>query len=231
MRKFFAAPLICFALVACGESGEQNDLVIVTGEEARVTLSHPTDPAKDLSIQIGSEEGVIVLDASGNVLHQTNDGRVVGIDVRDGFFITIDNGDPATAFPITVLAAANTTRNTLDVYMLEPDDGALLFILDEPVPLNFDDPVDLCLFRSAESDILYAFVSTREGAVSQWQLYDSGRGTVRATIQRTWSVGRAAGQCATDDVNGWFDVVEPGAGVWRYGAEPKDSFNDRTLVQ
>lgn len=188
------------------------------------------DPAKSLVIGTDKKSGLIVYNLDGQIVHQNSDGRMNKVDVRGGYPITTNNGDPATATPTIIVAATNRTSKEISVYAMNPEAGVLTNILVEPIPSNFDEPYGLCLYRSAVNGNLYVYATDTEGTVSQWQLYDNGLGKLRATIQRTWPVGRKADGCVADDANGWVFISEEAAGIWRYGAEPKDSFNERVSI-
>lgn len=191
---------------------------------------NPEDPSKSLVIGTDKKNGLGVYDLSGALIYQNKDGRMNNVDVRGGFPITTNNGDPTTAKPTVIVAATNRTAKEISVYAMDPDSGVLSDIMAEPIPSNFDDPYGLCLYRSAVNDKLYVYANDTDGNVSQWQLYDNGLGQLRATIQRTWPVGSQTEGCVADDANGWVFIGEEATGIWRYGAEPKDSFNERLSV-
>jgi len=194
---------------------------------------HPADPSKSLVIGTDDKNGLVVYNMNGEVVGQTSDGHMNAVDVRSGYPITTDNGDPSTATPTIVVAATNDTTKEIAVYAMDPETGALSDIMVEPIPSNLDEPYGLCLYRSAVNGNLYVYASGKGsagGTVSQWQLYDNGLGKLRATIQRTWPVASGVGGCVADDANGWVFIGEEATGIWRYGAEPKDSFGERARV-
>lgn len=187
---------------------------------------NPADPAQSLIVGTDKKRGLIVYDLTGAIVYENADGRMNNVDVRSDVPITTNDGDPATAASAVIVAATNRTDKTIAVYALDAGTGELSDILDEPIPSNFDDPYGLCLYRSAVNGNLYVFANDTEGNVSQWLLYDSGRGSLRGTIMRTWSVGSQTEGCVADDANGVVFIGEENAGIWRYGAEPKDSVED-----
>ncbi len=248
--KSLAAALVCTAslmLTACGEDDEPapapaDTVDVLPFAETEPVISeddaaddpaiwvNPDDPSKSLIIGTDKKNGLVVYDLSGNIVFQNDDGRLNNVDLRAGYPITSDNANPATAVDAIVVAATNRTDKTIAVYTLDPVSGALSPILDEPIPSNFEDPYGLCMYRSAVNGNLYVFANSKDGVVSQWQLYDSGRGSLRSTIQRTWQIGSQPEGCVADDANGVVYIGEEAVGVWRYGAEPKDSFDERTQV-
>ena len=214
-------------LAACGDVNSPGQSGEAAGEAAEVTWVDSTNPAHTLILSTDEQGYLVVTNPAGAITFQSKEGGFVGLSLRSEFPITTNNGDPETALPISVVASVDTGDQSIGLFMLEPDSGGLLPILDEPVHTQ---PAGVCLYLSAVSGQLYLFVTDRDGTVSQWQLYDSGRGTIRGTIQRTWSIGGRASRCKADDANGWVDIDQLGVGAWRYGAEPKDSFNERTKI-
>ena len=244
---FVSGALFAATLVACSQdespAAVPSDTVSVTptAETAPVKGSkdaaddpaiwvNPEDPAKSLVIGTDKKTGLIVYDLSGAIVYQNSDGRMNNVDVRSGYPITTDNGNPETAKLTIIVAATNRTSKTIAVYAMDPDTGALSDIMVEPIPSNMEDPYGLCLYRSAVNGKLYVYANDKDGTVSQWQLYDSGIGHLRYTLQRNWPVGSQTEGCVADDANGVVYIGEEGTGIWRYGAEPKDSFNERTSV-
>lgn len=192
--------------------------------------ANPNDPSQSLVIATDKKTGLVVYDLSGNIVYQNADGRMNTVDVRSGYTITTDNGNPATATPTVIVAATNHSNGTIAVYKMNPETGVLTDVMAEPIPSKFKDPYGLCLYRSAATGKLYVYANDKDGTVSQWQLYDNGLGQLRGTIQRTWSVGGQTKGCVADDANGVVYIGEKETGIWRYGAEPKDSFKERMAV-
>jgi 3-phytase len=244
LRYVLALLLCCLSvsLSACGDDNEPGpapaDAIYVqphmesqpaAGATDAAIWVNPDDP--DSSLVVASyDDGLLVYDFSGDIVFRNADGRMNNVDLRAGVTITTGNADPSTAREVILVAATNRTQKTIGVYVLEPETGELSPFLDEPIPSNFEEPYGLCLYRSAVNGNLYVFASETGGTVSQWFLYDTGRGSMRGTIQRTWKVGRRTGGCVADDANGVVYLDEAGAGIWRYGAEPKDSFGERAQV-
>ncbi len=122
---------------ACEDSPSPGPSGIVSGERTDVTWTNPTDPANSLILSTDEQGYLTVTNSTGTVTYQSKDGGLVGLDLRSEFTITTDNGDPETALPISVVASANTRDQSIALYMLEPDSGILLPILDEPVISHF----------------------------------------------------------------------------------------------
>ena len=79
----------------------------------------------------------------------------------------------------------------------------------------------LCLYSSATSGRLYAFVIAISGAVRQFEIRDADAdGLLEGVEVRQFAVGSEAEGCVADDDHGLLYVSEEEVGLWRYGAEP-----------
>lgn len=245
--KLLLVAFLALTLTACSDNDEPKPIAadtvgvmptaetepVVSGGDAAddpAIWINPDDPSKSLVIGTDKKSGLTVYDLSGAIVYENTDGRMNNVDVRSGYTITTDNGNADTATPTVIVAATNRTSNTIAVYKMNPKTGVLTDVMTEPVPSNFDNPYGLCLYRSAATGKLYVYANDTDGTVSQWQLYDNGLGQLRGTIQRTWSVGSKTEGCVADDANGVVYIGEEATGIWRYGAEPKDSFKERVSV-
>jgi len=56
-------------------------------------------------------------------------------------------------------------------------------------------------------------------------------GIVLASGVRIWPVRTSTVGCAADDTGGWADITTVSGTIWRYGAEPKESFSERERVE
>src|SRR5690606_16544256 len=97
----------------------------------------------------------------------------------------------------------------------------------------------VCLYHSPFSGGFYVFTQAGSGHVEQLELFDNGSGRVDArSVRGPWDVHPEPVKvedgeieaCAVDDTTGHYYVVEQDVGVWRYGAEPSDPIDHRTLV-
>jgi 3-phytase len=84
------------------------------------------------------------------------------------------------------------------------------------------------MYRSAKTGKYYVFVTSKEGTVQQWELFES-TGRIDARLVRTLEVGSQTEGCVADDETGTLYVAEEEVGIWKYGAEP-DSDPNRTAV-
>lgn len=182
---------------------------------------HPTDPAASLLIgndKLGALE-TYNLDGSARQQVTTATSFWGNVDVRQQ--VTIG----ARTLDLVVAYNAGLRLYTVDVptRALQPvTDGTGVY------PTNGGE--GLCLYKSASTDQLSAFVITRPGQVRQLVIEDvDGDGLMEARLVRELTVGSEAEGCVADDESGLLYIAEEDVGLWRYGAEPTAGAA-RTLV-
>ena len=185
------------------------------------------DPARSAVIGTDKLGGIAVYDLAGNELQYRGGARMNNVDLRPGFVL---GGEPTT------LVAASQRSSGIATFRLNPVTRNI-----EPVEARELEtgvsPYGLCLYKSAASEKLYAFVTRRyepedppdANDVEQWELFDDGTGKVDARLVRSFRVGSQTEGCVADDDLGALYLAEEDVGIWRYDAEP-DAGTDRTLV-
>lgn len=185
------------------------------------------DPARSAVIGTDKLGGIAVYDLAGNELQYRSGARMNNVDLRPGFVL---GGEPTT------LVAASQRGSGIAPFRFDPVTRNV-----EPVGarelVTGLSPYGLCLYKSAETEKLYAFVTRRYEPedppdapdVEQWELFDDGTGKVDARLVRSFRVGSQTEGCVADDDLGALYLAEEDVGIWRYGAEP-DAGTDRTLV-
>ena len=225
LRSVAAAALFAGCLTQPEAAATQTALVAATVETAPTPSSgdsaddaavwiHPTDPA--LSVVIGTDKdgGIAVYDLAGSELQYRPDGELNNVDLRYGFAL-----DGAL---VDLVVASNDTTDTIAVYEIDPATRTLESVAvggGIPTPIR---PYGLCLYRSAVTGNLYAFVDSRGGVVEQWELFDASGGFVDGALVREFDVGSQTEGCVADDPAARFYVGEEAVAIWRYGAEPGD---------
>jgi hypothetical protein len=83
------------------------------------------------------------------------------------------------------------------------------------------------LYVSPTSGKYYAFSSTQNGVIEQFELMDAS-GQIGATLVRTWNMGEPVGPAhitegsVCDDENAVVFFGEEDVAIWKFGAEPSD---------
>ncbi len=175
----------------------------------------PVDPANSLVIADDKSDpggGVGVFDMGGSRLSFRAEGAIGNIDLRGGF--------PMTGGPVVLVAANDRTTNTLALWVLDPVTRALSPVSARSIATvapNYGS----CLYRSRTTGKSYAFVTPRgAGSIQQFELTDTGAGTVDAVLVRTLPVSSITESCVADDDDGQLYVGQEDVAIWKYGAEP-----------
>ncbi len=173
---------------------------------------HPDSPADSLVIGNDKRGALETYDLSGTVQQRitTSTSFWGNVDVRQG--VTVGGRT------LDVVAAYNAG---LRLYTVDPTTRLLTSLNAGNAAIPTGGGEGICLYDSAVTGTVSAFVVTRAGRVSQYALTDSDAdGVLAATLTRRFQVGSEAEGCVADDDNGALYVAEEDVGLWRYGAEP-----------
>ncbi len=171
----------------------------------------PIDPSRSTIIGTDSR-GIAVYDLGGTQLQYLPDGELHNVDIRTGF--------PLLGVPVALVTAGNRANNTINIYIVNPLSRLLENVAARPIQptaVTFGS----CMYHSKANGKFFFFVTSSEGNVEQWELFESA-GKVDAQKVRDLSVspGQQLGACVADDELARFYVGEKKSGIWRYGAEP-----------
>lgn len=179
------------------------------------------NPVASWVVGTNKRRGLEVYDLSGARHGRLDAGRVNNVDVR-----TVE----VSGAQVVVVGGTNRTTNTIDVWALDQETGALTDLLAAPIPADLDDPYGFCLYRSPTTGALYAIATDKAGGAAQWRLTDTGAGKLRGERLRTIHTDTQPEGCVADDANGVLYIGEEGAGIWRLGAEPDDPADAMELI-
>jgi 3-phytase len=185
-----------------------------------VVWVHPVNPALSTVIGTDKQSGIGVYDLAGNLLQFLPDGNLNNVDLRQGF--------PLGGASVALVTSAERNADVLAIYRVDPLTRQLRDVAARVISLGMD-AYGCCMYRSPLTDRTYFFVTSEDGDVQQWRLFDAGNGRVDAVLVRAFVVGDTCEGCVADDENGSFFVSEEEMGIWRYGAEP-GSGTARVLV-
>lgn len=175
----------------------------------------PTDPAASVVIGTDKQGGLLVYDLDGRQLQYLPVGEVNNVDVR-----TVDDR--------ALVVTGNRTDDSIGVYELDPGTRQLRDVAAGRLAPGLE-VYGSCLYRSAESGRLFAFVTSKSGRVVQFELVEDGSGRVGGEPVRSFDLDSQIEGCVADDELGRLYVGEEDVGIWRYGAEPTDG-DERTAV-
>lgn len=178
-----------------------------------VVWVHPTDPALSTVIGTDKHAGLGVYDLAGNLLQFLPDGRLNNVDLRKGFLLG--------GSEVALVTSGERNGNVLATYVVDASTRLLHDVAARTIVSQID-VYGCCMYRSRLTDDTYFFVTSQDGEVEQWRLFDDGTGKVDASLVRAFDAGGQCEGCVADDEAGSFFVAEENVGIWRYGAEPSD---------
>lgn len=170
------------------------------------------DPARSVIIGTNKKAGLAVYGLDGSELSFRPDGRMNNVDIRQNVMWGGQSVD--------VVVASNRTTKTLDVYKFDGASRTLVPLLQ--VATAFPDPYGICLYHSAKTGVLHAFMNDSDGTLGQWMISSTDGVKVKADFLRSFLVGKKDSQaegCAADDRQGLLFVAEEDVGLYAYDAE------------
>jgi 3-phytase len=172
----------------------------------------PDDPSTSAIIGTDKQGGLLVYDLAGRQLQYLEVGDMNNVDVLpEGFTL---GGRPAV-----LVVSGNRSSNTVGVFELDPDTRQLRDVAGTAIEPDLE-VYGSCLYRSAGTGKVYAFVNSEAGEVEQWELTDDGSGRVVGERVRSFGVESQTEGCVADAETGRLYLGEEARGIWRFGAEP-----------
>lgn len=171
---------------------------------------NPADPGQSTVIGTNKLGGLAVYDLTGKQLQYLPDGKFNNVDIRQGFML---DGKPAD-----IVTAGNRTDNSIGIYRVNPSTRLLENVAARKITTAMT--YGSCMYRSAKTGKYYYIVTSKTGAVEQWELFDNGKGKVDAKKVRALQLGSQLEGCVADDELGHLYIGEEIAGIWKFGAEP-----------
>jgi 3-phytase len=172
---------------------------------------HPTDPA--LSVVIGTDKlgGLAVYDLTGSQLHYYSGIKPNNVDLRYGFRLGGQSVD--------LVAASETDSDTILLYRVDPATRGLVSVRAAARDTGIG-VAGICMYHSPATGKFYVIIGDDSGINKQFELYDTGAGTVDYRLVRTLKLGSMTEGCVADDERQMLYIAEEDVAIWRFGAEP-----------
>ena len=161
---------------------------------------NPADPAQSLVIGTNKKRGLAVYDLTGKEIQFLADGQMNNVDHRDA-----------------LVTASNRSNNSIAIYRINAETRRLENAAAEEVQTI--EAYGSCMYKSSKTGKLYYIVTSKQGVLEQYELFDTGKG-VSAKRVRQIKVGSQLEGCVADDELGYLYVGEEDVGIWKYSAEP-----------
>jgi len=177
---------------------------------------HPVSP--ELSLILGTDKlgALHIYNMDGSTRQVVGERtRPNNVDVLYGFKLAGQTVDLAV-----VTTRAKKTRG-MKVWSINSETRAFSDVTAQQVIEVFDgeEPYGCCAYQSARTGKSFAFVTSKTGAVEQYELQESG-GRVVARKVGLMSFKSTVEACVADDELGVVYFGEEDVGIWKFPAEP-----------
>jgi 3-phytase len=172
---------------------------------------HPTNPELSTVICTDKNQGLAVYDLEGNELQFLHLGRINNVDMRYAF--------PFQNKKIDLVSASSRSSESILLFTVNPETRLLEAVPSEPIRTNLKKLYGLCMYKSF-TGLFYVFVTSTEGLIEQWELFEDPNGKINAKLVRSMKASSKSEGCVADDELGFFYLAEEQKGIWQYSAEP-----------
>jgi 3-phytase len=235
--SFILILLIKFVFLTSIESqsqGKPGGMVRVTADGETQPMTLPGDAADDPAIWMNREnpekslifgtnkkQGIICYNLNGEIVSEYPVGRINNIDLRYGF--------PVGEGTVDILAGTNRSDSTVVVFGINPGNGSLVYLLDNPIRPGKMEVYGLCMYHDRFSGKYFIFVTGTYGNAEQWELMPTAHGKISGRMVRSIALKSQTEGCVADDESGIVYFAEEDYGIWKMKADPLS--NDRpTLI-
>lgn len=187
---------------------------------------HPAD--RSLSTVIAADKAanmLFVYDLNGNTIQALPvSGQPGNIDIRYNF--------PLAGQQVDIVGYNDRSAERMQFYRIDPATRQLSDAGSFDAGSWPDELYGCALYHSPVSGKFYAVGAGKSSQMRQWELFDTGSGTVGGTELRTWQNG-SSGQTegvVCDDETGHIFAANESHGVYKYDAEPGDPNPTGALV-
>ncbi|WNJ17298.1 phytase [Pontibacter sp. G13] len=174
---------------------------------------NPTTPGESLIIGTDKKRGLDVYKLDGSRLHSYEFGKVNNVDLRPHFPLN-------DSTEIILVAGSNRSHNSVGVWSLDSQTGALTDISARPLVSETDEVYGFCLHQHPVDSQFYAFVVSKTGKIEQWHLFANEAGKVDGKIVRQFSLATQGEGMVADDQTGTLYVAEEDAALWKFDSAP-----------
>ena len=175
---------------------------------------HPSDRSRSLIFGTNKGGGLATYDLSGEEVAYYDLGKVNNVDI----LYDVPLGDTT----VTVLGCSNRSRQSVDLFSIDPADGSLTDIAAVPLlvdPEKIDDIYGFCLGRNVDDGTVYAILNGKNGHLEQYALVPEGKLFNWKLVRQTDFDSQTEGMVADSEL-GWLYVGEEAIGVWKLPLVP-----------
>jgi 3-phytase len=133
---------------------------------------NPSDPSQSLVIGTNKKSGLAVYNLSGKEIQFVRDGQMNYVDHRDGFTLQ--------GTKVSLVTASNRSNNSIAIYKINADTRRLENAATARIKTV--DAHRSCMYKSSKTGNFYYIVTSKQGVVEQYELFDIGKGKARRIL-------------------------------------------------
>jgi 3-phytase len=120
---------------------------------------------------------------------------------------------------IDVLGGTNRSKNAIDLFKINGENGSLEFILDQNEPSEVDEVYGFCFYHSPISGKNYAILCGKDGQIEQYEIKE-GSEKLSLNLVNSFEIESQPEGLVADHKNGFLYIGEENNCIWRVNAEP-----------
>ncbi len=184
---------------------------------------HPEDRSRSLIYCSNKRGGLAAYDLQGNEVAYYPIGNINNVDILYGF----PSGDSL----ITILGCSNRSDQSIDLFAIDPANGALVNIADGPLAVDsakIDDIYGFCFAQDLTDGKNYAVINGKNGRLQQFEM-KSGSNGIQLDLSREVLFDSQTEGMVADNELGFLYVGEEDQGIWKLSIDPTDTTPKRFL--
>lgn len=218
------------ALVAAYQAQKKiGHTVFATMETQSVQASAAEDAADDPAIWVNSEDpsaslifgsnkrgGLAVYDLTGKEVEYYPIGNINNVDIIYDF--------PLADKTIIIIGCSNRTNQSIDLFQLNPKNGALTDISNGTLQVDstrIDDIYGFTFGQDQQKNKSYAIINGKNGRMQQFELIPTPQDQLELKLLREVQFDSQTEGMATDDKRGFLYVGEENRGIWKLQLNPE----------
>ena len=176
---------------------------------------NPDTPSASLIFGSNKRGGLAVYDLAGKEVEYYPIGNINNVDILYDF--------PLANKIITIIGCSNRTDQSIDLFQLDPQNGALTDISNGSLQVDsnsIDDIYGFTFGQDQQQNKSYAIINGKNGRMQQFEIITTPEGKLDLKLLREVQFDSQTEGMTTDDKRGVLYVGEENKGIWKLQLDP-----------
>lgn len=217
------------AMVAAYEAQAEIDMVVFPKRETQaIKATAEEDAADDPAIWVNANDpsaslifgsnkrgGLAVYDLAGTEVRYYPIGNINNVDILYHF--------PFADSTITLIGCSNRSDQSIDLFQLNRQSGALTDISNGPLKVDeasIDDIYGFAFGQDQQANKSYVIINGKNGRLQQFEILATAQGRLDLRLAREVQFDSQTEGMTTDDTRGVLYVGEENHGIWKLPLDP-----------